>query len=58
MVVAHNHPGGLALPSEEDLATTARIVTALRTVGISLIDHIIVADNDFVSVSDSGFLKM
>ena len=56
IVMAHNHPGGVALPSEEDLATTKRILQVLDPLGINFIDHIIVADNDAVSLSPSGCL--
>lgn len=57
VIIAHNHPGGVALPSNDDLATTAKIASALRLLNMVLIDHIIVADNDFVSLADSGFIK-
>jgi DNA repair protein RadC len=56
VVLAHNHPGGVALPSSEDLATTHRLEEALAVVGIHLIDHIIIADRDFVSLADSGVI--
>ena len=55
-VLAHNHPGGMALPSQEDLSTTQRLRQALEAVGVRLLDHIIVADGDFVSLADSGIL--
>lgn len=54
VVLAHNHPSGLAIPSEEDIATTGRVAAALRTVEIQLADHIIVADDDYVSLVQSG----
>lgn len=57
VILAHNHPSGIALPSREDYATTERVQEALRTVGVPLVDHIIVADDDFVSLADSGILK-
>ncbi len=57
VVLAHNHPSGLALPSKEDVATTQRLGTALDAVEITLIDHIIVADDDFVSLAQSGFYR-
>jgi DNA repair protein RadC len=56
VILAHNHPGGVALPSPEDLATTRQLKDTLRPMGINLIDHIIVADRDFVSLADSGIL--
>ena len=54
VVLAHNHPSGLALPSEEDVQTTQRIAAALQAVEIHLVDHIIVADDDYVSMAQSG----
>jgi len=54
VVLAHNHPSGLAIPSGEDVQTTRRLAMALRTVEIELVDHIIVADDDYVSMVQSG----
>ena len=54
VVLAHNHPSGLALPSREDLAATRRVYDALKTMGIQLVDHIIAADGDFVSLAANG----
>lgn len=56
VVLAHNHPSGIALPSVEDRQVTLQVQQALRTMGIQLIDHIIVADGDFVSMAASGML--
>lgn len=56
VVLAHNHPSGYALPSPEDLDTTRTLQMALQAVGIALADHIIVADDDFVSLADDGYL--
>jgi len=54
VALAHNHPSGIALPSPDDNTTTLLAYEALRTVGIELTDHIIVADNDFVSLRQNG----
>ena len=56
VVLAHNHPSGVALPSRDDDAATDRAKTALAVVGVALTDHIIVADGDFVSMADSGYI--
>ena len=56
VLLAHNHPSGVALPSRVDNATTLSIFDALRTVGVELADHIIVADDDFVSLRHNGLL--
>lgn len=56
VILAHNHPSGLAKASEEDFAATEQARAALSTIGVPLSDHIIVADGDFVSFAESGFL--
>ena len=56
-ILAHNHPSGLAIPSGEDIQTTRRVALALDAVEIGLVDHIIVADNDWVSLSQSGLYR-
>lgn len=55
VVLAHNHPSGIALPSGEDIQTTRRVATALSAVEINLVDHIVVADDDYVSMVQSGY---
>lgn len=54
VVLAHNHPSGIALPSCDDILTTRRVAAALSTVDIGLFDHIVVAEDDFVSMVQSG----
>ena len=54
VILAHNHPSGIALPSAEDMQTTKRIAMALQAVEITLVDHIIVADFDHTSMAQSG----
>lgn len=57
IVLAHNHPSGLAVPSPEDIEITRCLRSSLEIMELQLLDHIIVADDDFVSVMDSGFLR-
>lgn len=57
VILAHNHPSGVALPSQADHAATLRVKAALESVDVKLEDHIIVADGDFISFSESGFLS-
>ncbi len=54
VVLSHNHPSGLAIPSDEDKLTTRRIALALEAVEIRLVDHIIVAEDDYTSLAQSG----
>ena len=44
------------MPSEQDYAATLTVRESLRTVGVELLDHFVVADNDFVSIASGGFL--
>ena len=55
VVLAHNHPSGIAVPSSEDVQTTCRVAMALNAVEIQLADHIVVADGDYVSMVQSGY---
>lgn len=53
--LAHNHPSGTALPSHSDLLTTQKVRETLLSVGVDLIDHFIITDDDYVSLRESGF---
>ncbi len=53
VVICHNHPNGVALPSDNDVEFTKQAAVALRGIGVQLIDHIIIADTDFVSMAQS-----
>ena len=50
VVLAHNHPSGLALPSPDDIMVTRNFKSALNTLEIEFIDHFIVADNKYCTV--------
>ncbi len=56
-VIAHNHPGGLCIPSTADVTITTKINKQLADVGISLIDHIIVTPDEFFSMASSPATK-
>ena len=49
-VLAHNHPGGLAIPSGDDLATTRTMQDAFSAVGIPLLEHIVVAGSSYTPI--------
>ena len=57
VILAHNHPSGLAIPSGEDVQTTKRLALALDAVEIGLVDHIVVADGEWVSIRESGLYR-
>ena len=55
VVLAHNHPSGIAIPSPEDIQATRRTALALQAVDICLVDHLVIADGDYVSMAQSGY---
>ena len=57
VIIAHNHLGGNALPSAGDISTTQKLYEVLASSGVVLDDHIIVADDDFVSLAQSGYVN-
>lgn len=52
VIIAHNHPGGNAKPSAEDCAATSNLEVILKTAGITLLEHYVVAEDVCVSVCD------
>ena len=48
VIISHNHPSGIAIPSPEDESTTRQIKKALELVDVRLLDHIIIARNDYM----------
>lgn len=56
VILSHNHPDSLAMPSVADTAMTDQLYKSLKLVGITLSDHIIVSGKSYVSLMDSGTL--
>jgi len=56
LVLVHNHPSGDPTPSSEDRAVTQRLVEAGELLGVRVVDHIVVAEEGFVSLRDEGML--
>jgi DNA repair protein RadC len=56
VIVAHNHPSGVAEPSQADELITQRVKEALGLVDIRLLDHIIVGDGASVSLAERGLV--
>lgn len=50
VIIAHNHPSGYPAPSQEDLDVTTRMVHAGQLLGISVLDHMIVAKDGYTSI--------
>ena len=57
VVFAHNHPGGAAHPSEEDVAITRTLVTLFDALAIPVVDHIVVAGPRAFSMAEAGLLR-
>ena len=56
IILVHNHPSGDPTPSAEDRAIMKQLSAAGRTVGISVVDHVVIGDGRFVSLVDDGGL--
>ncbi|MEW9673495.1 RadC family protein [Ammoniphilus sp. 3BR4] len=56
IIVSHNHPSGDPTPSREDLAVTNRLAEAGKLLGIEVIDHIILGEETFQSLKESGMM--
>ena len=56
MIIAHNHPSGDPVPSQEDTALTHRLAVAGELVGIALLGHLIIARGGFYSFASAGAL--
>lgn len=57
VILAHNHPGGLAIPSNDDIQTTYRLAKAMEAVDVQLADHFIFSDIDYISMNVSGYFR-
>ncbi len=56
IILAHNHPSGNTEPSEADFSFTRRVVDAGEMIGIEVIDHIIVGEDDYLSLREHGLM--
>ena len=56
VIFAHNHPGGSALPSSEDIASTNQMQRMLASVGIAVLDHFIVVKDDALSMREERYI--
>ena len=57
VLLSHNHPGGSVTPSQADLDATATLVRLLAEIEVTLVDHIIVAEDDALSMVRNGFIS-
>ena len=56
VIISHNHPSGVAEPSQADISLTVKLKEALLLIECRLLDHIVVAGSEFVSLSDRGLI--
>lgn len=56
IIVAHNHPSGDTIPSEEDIKTTQQLIAAGVLLGIPLQDHIIIATREYYSFKQHSLI--
>ncbi len=56
ILCAHNHPSGDPTPSSEDIQLTRRLAEAGKLIGIELLDHLVIGDNRFISLKETGCL--
>lgn len=56
VIVFHNHPSGDPSPSPQDLAFTRKLVESGQTLGVDVLDHVIVASSGFVSLKQRGLM--
>ena len=57
VIITHNHPDGNSLPNIMDIEQTQKLKNALKTVGIELVDHIIIAPDKHYSFSEEKVTK-
>jgi DNA repair protein RadC len=56
VILAHNHPSGVAEPSQADISITDKIKRALDLVDVRLLDHFVVGDGSPVSLAERGLV--
>ena len=56
IIVAHNHPSGILEPSKEDISITTRLKESGKIIGIELLDHLIVSNEDYISLRERGII--
>lgn len=57
VVLTHNHPNGTLAPSVADKKATEKLIDAFGSIGINVLDHIIVSGNRYLSMKEMGFIK-
>jgi DNA repair protein RadC len=56
LIVSHNHPSGNLTASREDIKVTEKLKSACQLLDLSLLDHLIISDEGYLSLADDGML--
>jgi len=56
LIAAHNHPSGAAQPSEADQLLTRDLIAACHPLGLKILDHVVVSEDEHYSFADTGLL--
>ena len=56
VILAHNHPSGVLKPSPEDITINQQLVDAGKILGITVLDHIIITKNGYLSFKEAGLM--
>lgn len=56
VILAHNHPSGVAEPSQADRGLTRRLQEALTLIDVRVLDHVVIGDGEIVSFAERGLL--
>ncbi|MBP0979708.1 MAG: hypothetical protein J6C55_03610 [Oscillospiraceae bacterium] len=57
IVLCHNHPSGISLPSHDDIVATKKIIEIMNEIGVTVLDHIIIADNEYCSMMEMEYIN-
>ncbi len=57
LILLHNHPSGIPMPSDADISVTRKLAKACEIVGVELRDHIVIGDNCYLSMMEKGILE-
>jgi len=58
IILIHNHPSGDAIPSKDDIDITKQLIDAGEIMGITILDHIVIGNQDYKSMKDKELLQL
>ena len=56
LILTHNHPSGIAEPSDADISITKRLIEALNLIDVRVLDHVVIGDGHCISLAERGLL--